>query len=124
MMKSRKNDTELEHLKDAFNRTDNAVRAIRDYIENNNNISEFDIAVQLAKEFKNQGALGLSFSSIVAKDANSALAHYSKSSKDEIITDDHIRMVVDSMEKNRVEKVHVYLPENFYDDDIKDEKED
>ena len=33
-------------------------------------------------------------------------------------------MVVDSMEKNRVEKVHVYLPENFYDDDEKDEKED
>ena len=44
--------------------------------------------------------------------------------KDEIITDDQIRMVVDSMEKNRVEKVHVYLPENFYDDDEKDEKED
>lgn len=44
--------------------------------------------------------------------------------KDEIITDDNIRMVVDSMEKNRVEKVHVYLPENFYDDDEKDEKED
>ena len=44
--------------------------------------------------------------------------------KDEIITDEQIRMVVDSMEKNRVEKVHVYLPENFYDDDEKDEKED
>jgi Xaa-Pro aminopeptidase len=92
-MKAQKNDTELEHLKDAFTRTDNAVRAIRNYIENNNNISEFDIAVQLAKEFKNQGALGLSFSSIVAKDANSALAHYSKSSKDEIITDGSLVLI-------------------------------
>ena len=93
LMKAQKNDAELEHLKDAFNRTDNAVRAIRNFIENNNNISEFDIAVQLAKEFRNQGALGLSFSSIVAKDKNSALAHYSKSSKDEIITDGSLVLI-------------------------------
>lgn len=84
-MKSQKNDAELEHLKDAFARTDKAVSAIRDYIENNENLSEYDIATQLEKEFKKQGALGLSFKSIVAKDANSALAHYSKSSKDEIL---------------------------------------
>ena len=93
IMKAQKSATELEHLKDAFNRTDNAVRAIREYIEKNDNISEFDIAVQLAKEFKNQGALGLSFNSIIAKDANSALAHYSKSSKDEIITDGSLVLI-------------------------------
>jgi len=84
-MKAQKNKAELEHLKDAFNRTDKAVGSIRDFIENNDNISEYDIAVQLEKEFKKQGALGLSFNSIVAKVKNSALAHYSKSSKDEII---------------------------------------
>ena len=44
--------------------------------------------------------------------------------KDEIITEEKIRMVVDSMDKNRIEKVHVYLPEDFYDDDEKDAKED
>ena len=44
--------------------------------------------------------------------------------KDEIISEEKIRMVVDSMDKNRIEKVHVYLPEDFYDDDEKDEKED
>ena len=37
--------------------------------------------------------------------------------KDEIITEEKIRMVVDSMDKNRIEKVHVYLPEDFYEDD-------
>ena len=93
IMKSQKNDIELEHLKSAFARTDNAVRAIREYIETNDNISEFDIAIQLAKEFKNQGALGLSFSSIVAKDENSALAHYSKSSKNEIIKDGSLILI-------------------------------
>ena len=92
-MKSVKNDAEIEHLKSAFVRTDRAVSAIRDYIENNENLSEFDIAQQLEKEFKKQGALGLSFKSIVAKDINSALAHYSKSSKDEIIKDGSLVLI-------------------------------
>lgn len=92
-MKAQKNDIELEHLKDAFARTDRAVSAIRNYIETCDNISEFDIAVQLAKEYKKHGALGLSFSSIVAKDKNSALAHYSKSSKDEVITDGSLVLI-------------------------------
>lgn len=33
---------------------------------------------------------------------------------DEITTEDGIRMVVDSLDKNRVEKVHIYLPKDFY----------
>lgn len=93
LMKSRKNETELSHMKDAFARTDKAVSAIRDYIENHDNLSEYDISVQLEKEFKKQGAKGLSFKSIVAKDKNSALAHYSKSSKDEIITNGSLVLI-------------------------------
>jgi len=93
LMKAQKNDEELEHLKSAFDRTDNAVCAIRDYIENNDNISEYDISIQLEKEFKKQGAMGLSFNSIIAKDKNSALAHYSKSSKDEIIKDGSLVLI-------------------------------
>lgn len=85
MMKAQKNDAELNHLVDAFNRTDKAVSATRDYIYNNDNLSEYDIAKYLEEQFKAQGAIGLSFNSIVAKDENSALAHYSKSSKDEIV---------------------------------------
>ena len=34
---------------------------------------------------------------------------------DEITTENGIRMVVDSLDKNRVEKVHIYLPKDFYD---------
>ena len=41
---------------------------------------------------------------------------------DEINTEDKIRMVVDKMDKNRIEKVHIYLPEDFYDEE--EEKED
>lgn len=44
--------------------------------------------------------------------------------KDEVITPDNVRLVVDSMDKNRVEKVHIYLPEDFYEKDEDDEEED
>ena len=93
LMKSVKTDDEISHYIDAFERTDKAVRAIRDYIENNENLSEYDIAEKLEKEFKRFGAKGLSFKSIVAKDKNSALAHYSKCSKDEILKDGSLVLI-------------------------------
>lgn len=93
LMKSQKTPAELEHLKSAFERTDRAVSAVREYIENSDNISEYDISKKLEEEFKKQGALGLSFKSIVAKDENSALAHYSKSSKNEIIKDGSLVLI-------------------------------
>ena len=92
-MKAIKTDDEINHYIESFKKTDMAVRAIRDYIENNNNISEWDIAEQLEKEFIHFGAKGLSFKSIVAKDKNSALAHYSKCSKDEILTDGSLVLI-------------------------------
>lgn len=35
-------------------------------------------------------------------------------SGDEVVTDDGIRLVVEKLDKNRIEKVHVYLPENLH----------
>lgn len=93
LMKSVKTDDEIAHYKEAFKRTDLAVKAIRDFIENNDNISEYDIAEQLEKEFKRFGAKSLSFKSIVAKDKNSALAHYSKCSKDEVLKDGSLVLI-------------------------------
>lgn len=93
LMKSVKTNAEIEHYKDAFNRTDKAVLAIRDYIMNTDNISEFDIARKLEEEFYKFGAKSLSFNSIVAKDKNSALAHYSKSSPNEIIKNGSLVLV-------------------------------
>lgn len=93
LMKSIKTDDEINHYKEAFKRTDMAVKAIREYINNNDNISEYDIAEQLEKEFKHYGAKSLSFKSIVAKDKNSALAHYSKCAKNEIIKDGSLILI-------------------------------
>ncbi len=84
-MKAVKNQTEIEAYKKAFERTDKAVMSIREFIENNDNISEHDISKRLKEEFIKYGAKSLSFNSIVAINKNSALAHYNKSSKDIIL---------------------------------------
>ena len=84
-LKSIKTTKEIESYKKAFEATDRALNAIRNYIDNNENLSEFDISEQLKKEFIKYGAKTLSFKSIVAINENSALAHYSKNSKDIIL---------------------------------------
>lgn len=92
-MKAVKTNAELEHYKKCFERTDKAVFEIREYINNNDDISEKDIAENLEKAFKKYGAKLLSFKSIVAKDQNSALAHYSKSSEKEIMKDGSLVLI-------------------------------
>ena len=92
-LRAHKTDEEINHLKIAFEKTDEALNSVREFIYNNDNISEYDIEQKLREEFKKQGALGLSFKPIIAKDKNSALAHYSKSSKDEIIKDGSLVLI-------------------------------
>lgn len=41
--------------------------------------------------------------------------------KDELITESGVRIVVDTLDKNRVEKVHLYLPEDFYEEESEKE---
>lgn len=93
MLKAVKTDEEIKAYKKAFERTDKAVMAIRDYIENNENLSEYDIATRLKEEFLRFGAKSLSFNSIVAINKNSALAHYSKNSKDVVLRDGDLVLI-------------------------------
>lgn len=92
-MKSVKTKAEIEHYKKAFERTDKALLATREFIEQNENISESDITKKLEENFYKFGAKSLSFKSIVAKDKNSALAHYSKCSKTEILTEGSLVLI-------------------------------
>ena len=41
---------------------------------------------------------------------------------DEITTENGLRLVVDSLDKNRVEKVHIFIPEDFYLEEDEDEE--
>lgn len=93
LMKSIKSEAQIDHYNCAFERTDKALLAVRSFINDNNNLSEFDICEKLIEEFYKQGAKGLSFKPIVAKDRNSALAHYSKNSRDEIVNDGSLILI-------------------------------
>ena len=92
-MKAVKTDEEIEAYKSAFEKTDKAVNAIREYIESNYNLSEYDIATRLREEFIKYGAKSLSFNSIVAINQNSALAHYAKNAKDVILTEGSLVLI-------------------------------
>ncbi len=37
--------------------------------------------------------------------------------KDDLTLENGVRLVVDTLDKNRIEKVHIYLPDNFYDEE-------
>jgi len=93
IMKSIKTPAEIEHYKKCFEKTDKAILASREFIEQNDNISEYDITQNLKENFLKFGAKSLSFKSIVAKDKNSALAHYSKSSKTEVLKDGSLVLI-------------------------------
>lgn len=92
-MKSVKTKEEIDHYKKCFERTDEALMATRDFIEQNDNISEYAITKNLEENFYKFGAKSLSFNSIVAKDKNSALAHYSKNSKTEILEEGSLVLI-------------------------------
>ena len=81
ILKSIKTEEEIEEYKDAFSKTDKAMMGIRDYINKNENLSEYTIAARIKEEFALTGAKSLSFKSIVAINQNSAMAHYSQNSK-------------------------------------------
>ena len=92
-LKSVKSKEELDAYKSAFKQTDKTMNAIRKFIEKNANLSEYDIATKLEELFIKYGAKVLSFKSIVAINQNSALAHYSKSSKDIKLSDGDLVLI-------------------------------
>ena len=93
LMKSVKTTKEIEAYKYAFECTDKALMSIREYIEQNDNLSEYDIAEKLMEEYKRFGAKTSSFNPIVAINKNSAQAHYSKCSKDVILRDGDLVLI-------------------------------
>ena len=91
--KSIKNSSEINHLKYCFEMTDKALYDTRNFIYENDNLSEYDIDLELERNFKKYGARLLSFKSIVARNQNSAQAHYMKSSKNEIIKEGDLILI-------------------------------
>lgn len=92
-LKTSKNDSEIEHIKTAFSRTDRALAIIKDMIDSDKIYSELDFSNALEENFYKNGAKSLSFKPIVAAGKNSSIIHYSHSSKDVFIKDGDFLLV-------------------------------
>lgn len=85
LFKTVKNESEINHLKTCFKRSDEALKVIKRMIDSDTIYSELDYYEALEKAMKDEGALSLSFKPIVAGGSNSSIIHYSTPSKEKMI---------------------------------------
>ena len=81
-------------------------------IEGSTNLDDLNDRVELNLESEDYDSLG---GYIIEK-----LDHL-PDEKDEVVLENGVRIVVDTLDKNRIEKVHIYLPEDFYDEETEEE---
>lgn len=84
-MKSVKNESEINHMQKAFAKTDIVMKKVYDIIQSEKKITEFELSVEVEKEFYKLGAKGLSFKTILASGENSSIIHYSNPDEEKII---------------------------------------
>lgn len=93
LFKTVKTDNEIEHMKQCFKRSDEALKVIYEMINSEEIYSEYDYAEALTKAMKENGALSLSFKPIVAAGSNTSIVHYSSPSKDKYVRDGDFLLV-------------------------------
>lgn len=81
-------------------------------VEGSTNLDDLNDRVELNLESEDYDSLG---GYIIEK-----LDHL-PDEKDEVLLENGVRIVVDTLDKNRIEKVHIYLPEDFYEEKEEDE---
>lgn len=86
-MKAVKNDSEIEHFKKNFARTDKVVNKVSKLVQESESITEKFLSEEVEKEFLKQGAKQLSFKTILAAGTNSSIIHYSHPSDKVVIED-------------------------------------
>ena len=87
LLKTVKNENEIEHLKKCFERSDKALEIIYKMLESDKIYSEYEYYQALAKSMKDNGAKSLSFKPIVASGENSSIIHYSTPSKEKMVNE-------------------------------------
>lgn len=86
-MKAVKNNSEIEHFKNNFARTDKVVNKVSKLVQESQNITEKILSEEVEKEFLKQSAKQLSFKTILAAGTNSSIIHYSHPSDKVVIED-------------------------------------
>ncbi len=87
LMKTVKNEKEINHLKDCFKHADEALKIVYEMINSDTIYTEYDYYEALVKSMKEHGALSLSFKPIVAAGKNTSIIHYTSPSKEKTVED-------------------------------------
>lgn len=89
LLKAKKNEKELLHLRSAFKKADQAVYKTQEYVveafEKGVALSESDVDLYIKDSFKKSGAQELSFRPICASGENGAIIHYGHPSGEKIL---------------------------------------
>ncbi len=93
LLKTVKNDSEIEHLKACFKRSDEALKTVYEMLNSETVYTEYDYYEALVKAMKDNGALSLSFKPIVAAGSNTSIIHYSMPSKEKTVNDGDFLLV-------------------------------
>lgn len=92
-IKAEKYDSEIQHLKNAFGKTDRVLKKMDDLINSNEQLSEYDLYCAITDFFTEEGAVAQSFKPIIASGTNSSIIHYSVASPTKIIKDGDLVMI-------------------------------
>ena len=93
LFKTVKNENEINHLKECFKRSDEALKVVLEMVNSETIYSEYDYYEALVKAMKDNGAQSLSFKPIVAVGTNTSIIHYSMPSKEKMLTDGEFLLV-------------------------------
>ncbi len=93
LYKTVKNENEINHMKECFRRSDEALKVIYEMINSDTVYSEYDYYEALVKAMKANGALSLSFKPIVSSGTNTSIVHYSTPSKEKMVNDGDFLLV-------------------------------
>ncbi|HEY1100929.1 MAG TPA: M24 family metallopeptidase, partial [Myxococcota bacterium] len=89
LLRTKKTPAELAHMQHAFARADAVIDDVQKWLalqlKKNRPVTEYDVAQETERRFRESGAFGLSFKVISAVGVNGAVVHYSTPSKARII---------------------------------------
>ncbi len=92
-IKAKKYDTEINHLKSAFAKTDKVMKKMDELINSNKKLTEYDLYCAITEFFTQEGAAAQSFKPIIASGANTSVIHYSAASKTKVIKEGELVMI-------------------------------
>ena len=93
LFKTVKNENEINHLKECFRRSDEALKVVLEMVNSETIYSEYDYYEALVKAMMDNGAHSLSFKPIVAVGNNTSIIHYSTPSKEKMLNEGDFLLV-------------------------------